>query len=60
MKQELFAFWEYDKFPYFLGGTVTKFCGPKDRFVETKEYGVGNSFEPCKLVSKELGIALLK
>lgn len=56
MKQDLFAFWPYDYFPYVLGGTVTKIHD--NGRVEIKEYGSGYSFEPIKILPYKAGLAL--
>ncbi len=56
MKETLFAFWEYDQPPYFLGGTITKMY--EDGTVETKEYGRGNCFTPVKIVPAQAGRAI--
>ena len=57
MNQELYAFWTYDTFPYILGGEVTKMdsCGQ----VETKEYGKGYWFKPCKILPLKEGVELM-
>ena len=57
MNKPLFAFWKYDKFPYVLGGTVTKMRN--DGYVETVEFGVGYAFKPVKILPLEAGKQLL-
>lgn len=53
MKQELYAFWPYDRFPFIVGGTVIQM---NDKgYVETIEYGRGHWFKPCKLLPLEVG-----
>lgn len=44
VSQQLFAFWAYAHFPYYLGGHVTKVC--PGGLVETAEYGPGSTFRP--------------
>jgi len=56
MNEKLYAFWSYDKFPYVLGGTVTKMHD--DGTVETKEYGQGSCFTPIKIVPFKAGIII--
>jgi len=41
---ELMGFWEYDQFPFCLGGQVTQIRG--DGCIETVEFGKGNWFRP--------------
>lgn len=52
--QTLVAFWKYDRYPYFLYGTVTKFgTGSVAGFVETTQYGKGSYFKPFLIVPEE-------
>ena len=55
-KQELYAFWSYDQFPYVLGGTITKIHD--DSSIETKEYGPGARFSPIKIVPLKAGMII--
>lgn len=55
-KQQLYAFWSYDQFPYILGGTVAKIND--DSTVETKEYGPGYCFTPLKIVPLKAGMII--
>ena len=57
MKQELYAFWPYDLFPYFLGGRVTKFFGQQ---VEVEGYGKGYLFTPVKIIEGKDGKHVLE
>lgn len=52
MKQELIAFWKYDKPPYFLSGTVESFNDLG--MVSIKEFG-GSFFKPVLIVPKLKG-----
>lgn len=51
--QELMAFWEHDRHPYLLCGTVTSFCS--NGSVETIEYGSRRRFKPLFILIKEEG-----
>lgn len=55
MKQELYAFWRYDQFPYVLGGTVTKIHD--NGTVEIKEWQ-GFCFTPIKIVPLKAGMII--
>jgi hypothetical protein len=48
-----FAFWNYDQYPFFLGGTVTHMR--EDGLIQTKEYGPGHWFRPVLIVPEETG-----
>ncbi len=54
----LIAFWEYDKYPYCLGGNVTKITDNGD--VEIEQYGKGRYFCPIKILPENKGIEVLK
>jgi hypothetical protein len=54
---KLYAFWEYDHFPYVLGGEVTK-MDDRGR-VETVEYGPGFRFTPFKILPLDAGRNLM-
>jgi hypothetical protein len=47
-EEKFIAFWEYDLFPHFLYGTVSKFHEDTGQ-VETVEYGAGSRFTPIKV-----------
>lgn len=49
----LYAFWKHDRFPFLLGGEVTRM--DDDGKVETKEFGVGYWYRPSKLMPVERG-----
>jgi hypothetical protein len=53
MIPELFAFWDYDQYPYFMGGTVVNFT--IDGRVITQEFGAGHTFKPVLIVPLEGG-----
>lgn len=55
MNQELYAFWEYDLYPYLLGGTVTQITSTGA--VKTKEFG-NSLFRPIIILPLESGIQL--
>ncbi len=55
-KDELWAFWKYDQFPYFLGGRVIYFLD--DGQVKTREYS-GRTFTPVTLIHGPRGGELL-
>ena len=55
-KQDLYAFWSYDQFPYVKGGTITKIHD--DSSIETKEYGPGACFSPLKIVPLKAGMII--
>lgn len=50
MKQELYAFWRYDQFPYCLGAVVTEF---KDDLVYAPSFR--GYFKPFLVTTKEYG-----
>jgi hypothetical protein len=54
--EELFAFWNYDQYPYVLGGTITEI--DDSGLVQTKEYGQGTRFKPVKILPVTSGRAL--
>ena len=56
LKQELYAFWKYDQFPFVCCGTVTSMMS--DGWVEIKEYGKGYLFNPIKIVPLEQGLKI--
>jgi len=56
MQDELYAFWPYDLFPYYLGGRVVKMSGES---VEIKGYGPGYLFKPPRLVEGKAGRKIL-
>jgi len=53
MNDKLYAFWEYDQPPYFLGGEISKMAD--DGSVETTEFGRGSYFTPVKIVPAATG-----
>lgn len=53
-----YAFWRYDKYPFFLGGTITKMHDTGT--VETKEFGRGRYFRPVLIVPKKTGLEIQK
>lgn len=50
---DLFAFWRYDLFPFWLGGTVVRMS--ENGSVETKEFGKGYWFKPYFIVPVSKG-----
>lgn len=50
--QTLYAFWDYDTYPYFLCGTVTKMRD--DGLVSVKEFG-GAMFKPVLILPVNAG-----
>ena len=56
--RELFAFWQYDTYPYLLGGTITQ-MDDQGR-IETVEYGHGNWFRPVKILPVKAGQELMR
>jgi hypothetical protein len=53
MKQQTYAFWKYDLFPFVLGGEVTKMH--EDGLVETVGFGPGARFRPFLLLPLNAG-----
>ena len=52
MDQRIYAFWRYDKFPYFLGGEVLRFLD--EGHIAVSNYH-GSIFKPVKIVPLEMG-----
>lgn len=53
----LFAFWSYDQFPYFLGGPVIAMRA--DGVVQVSTYG-GATFKPVLVTTHKAGVELLE
>lgn len=51
-----YAFWRYDQFPYFNGGTIEEMS--KEGAVLTKEYGYGRWFQPVLILPLVAGLEL--
>lgn len=59
MKNAQYAFWEYDKFPYVLGGEITRFVRDNDGDkVEVIKLGKGYWIKPYKIVYLEKGLEI--
>lgn len=52
-----YAFWNYDHFPYLLGGQITKIR--EGGAVQTVEYGQGNWFHPVTIRPLAKGKAIM-
>lgn len=57
MDQKLFAFWEYNGYPGFLGAEVIKMRG--NGYVEVRGYQ-GMAFNPVKILPLAEGVELAK
>lgn len=57
MNQELYAFWEYDLYPYTLSGTVEQITSAG--LVKTKEFG-NSLFRPIAILPLETGLQIAK
>jgi hypothetical protein len=53
---KIFAFWRYDLFPHYLGGTVTEMT--PGGAVETKEFEPSRYFRPVKILPVTEGLVL--
>lgn len=50
------AFWQYDRYPYLLCGTITAMR--EDGLVKTKEFGQGSLFRPVLILPIDTGLKL--
>jgi hypothetical protein len=56
-REEQFAFWRYDLFPYFLGSPIDKILD--NGLVRAKAYG-GGTFRPVLIVPHKDGVRILE
>ncbi len=50
---KLYAFWNYDTYPYLLGGPIVKVRD--NGYVTTENYGPGYSFWPVRILTLKAG-----
>lgn len=62
MKTKLWAFWQYDLFPYVLSGVVSTVRRDKERghIVEIEGYGKGYWFKPLGIIKGKRGEDMAK